>query len=900
MAVGFGSAGSIFVNIGAKLDGLTTGLKDAGTKLDKFAAKAGQFGTKLTMSVTAPLAAIGGVATTAFSKIDEGMRTVNTIAKESEGQLKKTTDELLKIGVALGKRPTELTSALYDINSSSFVGAEGLKVLEAAAKAGVAGLASTQSAAKAITGVLNAFGLESSEAMNVSDALFKSVEKGVVTFDQLSQHMGSSISTAQAIGVSYDDLFATIATMTRGGIESAEAFTAVNMAMVKMIEGGDELDAIANKMGHASIYAAVKAEGLGKVIAQMALETNGDAKAIQELGFEVRAFKAMANLASNGGKEFNKDLEAMANKAGATQAAFEEQSKAFSFSIKVLKATLESAGYYIGEVLAPKILNIANALRNAGNWFLNLDKKTKKLIVTIAGIAAAIGPVLLLGKAFLAVKGAIVAVRGALFLISTNPLSLLIGAVVALGVAIINTYGDGNKFIDRSISLMNKLKSTIRPTLDTIKTLFGNIKREFSGLIESARQSNIVTKSFSFMSASARLFVGWIEAAITRLADLGDGGETLSEKINSAFKVIVHGISNLFLVTIPKSINVAIEKTKELYNIIKTYIGDAGAGAVLKTAAENIGIIFENVFHNISIEFKKMISEFAATISAERKIAEWWYGEDFAPKDWAAGSKMYKAEKQAKAEIGPRINGPGNTWDKDTYEKAVRKRTKEILAEMSNSEDKKIGITDGVKQFEDILSASGKKDIDKIINKSSTAIEEINNTAKEYSKTIFKKIEKMLTPSAFSVDAASVEKVAETAAATASASGAEAIAKSMSSMADFDAIRAELGLGAPGAGMTSAAVAPADTLSSKGHNLPWFNKMMGWSQPVAPATTSATQTLDTLTQAAGGTGTGAEPTATIRDGTGRAVQALKDIGSIILEMAGEFELVKAQISTARA
>lgn len=845
MSVGFGSLGSIFVNIGAKLDGLTTGLKDAGTKLDKFASKVGAIGQKMTIGITAPLAAIGGVASTAFSKIDEGMRTVNTIAKESEGQLKKTTDELLKIGVALGKRPTELTAALYDINSSSFVGAEGLKVLEASAKAGVAGLASTQSAAKAITGVLNAFGLESSEAMNVSDALFKTVEKGVVTFDQLSQHMGSSISTARAIGVSYDDLFSTIATMTRGGIESAEAFTAVNMAMVKMIEGGEELDAIANKMGHASIYAAVKAEGLGKVIAQMALETNGDAKAIQELGFDVRAFKAMANLASNGGKEFNKDLEAMANKAGATQAAFEEQSKAFSFSIKVLKATLESAGYYIGEILAPNILNMANALRNAGNWFLNLDKKTKKLIVTIAGIAAAVGPVLLLGKAFLAVKSAIFAVNGALLLLNTNPVVLGITAISAavafLGAAIVNHFGKGETFMQRLVDVGQQVKgkvievagsvaNVLGPSFEVLRNFVQNAWATLGDLFNEFKRSEFAAAAMDAISKA----VNWVKdrvgdlnkilgKAFWKLVELGGGGETMAEKISSAVKSIVHIFSQAFLVSIPQFF-------AKLFINAKATIQQMGAS--FKILGEDIANIFKNAFGNVKAYFEAL---------------------------W---EKIKDPTKEFKVDLVSITKG--TSFDPNAPVSAGQKQLVDSMAKQAEE----------LKAVQSAFDAYGLAVYDDIENKFKS-VKKDTEAAKKATDDIVKNTEKAVEKTSAPMSAA------ETA-------------------PNVDAIRAELGLGAPGAGMTSAAVAPADTLSSKGHNLPWFNKMMGWSQPVAPATTSAAQTLDTLAQTAGGSGAGTEPTATIRDGTGRAVQALKDIGSIILEMAGEFELVKAQISTARA
>src|SRR5687768_12475820 len=89
-----------------------------------------------------------------------------------------------------------LARGLYDIASSGFKGAQGMKVLEASAIAASAGMSDTATAARAITGVLNAYGLGAERAAEVSDVLFKTVEVGVLTFDELAQQLGDVVGIA--------------------------------------------------------------------------------------------------------------------------------------------------------------------------------------------------------------------------------------------------------------------------------------------------------------------------------------------------------------------------------------------------------------------------------------------------------------------------------------------------------------------------------------------------------------------------------------------------------------------------------------------------------------------------------------------------------------------------------
>ena len=67
--------------------------------------------------------------------------------------------------------------------------------------------------------------------------------------------------------------------------------------------------------------------------------------------------------------------------------------------LTILKSQLEELAISIGEILMPYIRQIVGWIQGLVDWLNSLDEGTKKIIVTVALVAAALGPVLIvIGK----------------------------------------------------------------------------------------------------------------------------------------------------------------------------------------------------------------------------------------------------------------------------------------------------------------------------------------------------------------------------------------------------------------------------------------------------------------------------------------------------------------------
>lgn len=303
-----------------------------------------------------------GIVGTATAAIDfqRSMQNVNSIAHLTDKQLVETSEAVLKLSGDFGQSAQTMADGLYDISSSGFQGADALKVLEAATKGATAGLATTGESAKGITAVLNAYGLSADDAADVSDVLFETVNRGVISFPELADQIGKTTALAAPLKVSLREVAAAVALMTRNGVGAEDAFTQINAVMASMLQPSAQAVELATSLGLAWDSQSLKANGLVGQMQNLIKATGGNEAAMATILGDARAIRGAFVLAQKGGAAFTSELEAMAKASGATDRAFAEQSKSTAFHIAQMNAKIEAAGIEIGTKFLPIIASVAD------------------------------------------------------------------------------------------------------------------------------------------------------------------------------------------------------------------------------------------------------------------------------------------------------------------------------------------------------------------------------------------------------------------------------------------------------------------------------------------------------------------------------------------------------------
>lgn len=320
-------------------------------------------------------AAIGAAAAiTAFAvdgirkaaAFQTAMLNVNSIAKATPEAFKAMQDSVLELSKRLPQSAETLAQGLYDISSSGFAGADGIKVLEAAAKAASAGLAQTSESAAGITAVLNAYGLGADQAQKVSDILFKTVDRGVITFPELASQIGKTTALAAPLGVSLEEVAAGIATLTKNGIDAENATTQLNAIMTAILKPSDKASKYAMSYGIELSATALKTKGLSGMLEEMIRKTNGSSEALAMILGDARAVRGGFVLAKEGGAMFNEELALMQNAAGATDTALSYQEQGLNYQLQILGNNVDAIGIKLGENFIPVLTEITSFITTEG------------------------------------------------------------------------------------------------------------------------------------------------------------------------------------------------------------------------------------------------------------------------------------------------------------------------------------------------------------------------------------------------------------------------------------------------------------------------------------------------------------------------------------------------------
>jgi len=215
---------------------------------------------------------------------EKGMREVNTLLEYSDRELQSLSNQVLKLASDMGIDLTDATRGLYEAVSRGVPKENMIDFLEIAAKSAVGGLADLESTVISLTGQMNAFNMKTlADTEKFADILFTTVKYGGTTFRDLSTQIGQVVPIAANLGISMENVAAGYVGLTKAGMSTEQATTAIKQSMNSLLGAGDKLkpllDSIADKYGESS-WRGVE---YITVLQEIANATEGDSEALKEL-----------------------------------------------------------------------------------------------------------------------------------------------------------------------------------------------------------------------------------------------------------------------------------------------------------------------------------------------------------------------------------------------------------------------------------------------------------------------------------------------------------------------------------------------------------------------------------------------------------------------------------------
>jgi TP901 family phage tail tape measure protein len=366
---------------GANVAKTQTVLKKNALNLSHAAAGGTGFARAMTAS-NGTLLGVGGLvyglsqSAKAASNFELTMQKIVGLSGLTQQAVNGLTKEVLALGPAVGRGPAELAEALYFISSSGITdAATALDVLNQSARASAAGLGETQQVADAVTSVLNAYGPSTISAAQATDILVGIVREGKGEASEFAGVIGNVVSLASQLSVSFDEVGAALAAMTRLGTDPETAATQLQQVFSNLTKVTPQSEKALRSVGLTS--KALRATlagpgGLREGLVQIKAAFEGNIPAMAKAFGDIRALRGVLALVGSQADAVGGIFERLADSTGSAADAFGAVANTPAQKFARFGAAVDAVKIAIGVGLAPALADAAVAMTK---WLGNVDNQ---------------------------------------------------------------------------------------------------------------------------------------------------------------------------------------------------------------------------------------------------------------------------------------------------------------------------------------------------------------------------------------------------------------------------------------------------------------------------------------------------------------------------------------------
>lgn len=511
----------------------------ATTKLGALGSAFQSVGSSMTKNLTVPIAGAGVAVAGVAAKFESAMSEVAAISGASGDEFQALTDKAQEMGATTKFSASESAAALKYMamagwdTEAMLNGINGVMQLAAASGEDLA------STSDIVTDAMTAFGLSADQSTRFADVLAQTANRSNTSVALMGETFKYVAPVAGALGYSIEDTSVAIGLMANSGIKGSQAGTSLKNVLTNLAKPTDQVQSYMDKLNISLTDSAGNVKPLNQLLNEMRDGFNGLTEAEKaEYAAGIAGKEGMSGLlaiVNSSQTDFDNLTEAINNSSGAAQNVADVMMDNLGGQLTILKSTLEGIAISFGNALLPAVKNVVESLQDFLTWLNGLTDGQKQLVVTIATVVAAIGPVLLiLGKLITSVTNIIKVVNllkpafAALnAVMAANPVGIIIVAIAGLVTALVTLYNKNETF------------------RNFVNTAWAQIKEVISGVV----------------NALVTFFTVTIPGAI--------------DAVVSWFKTLADNVSNFFTVVIPEKINELVQWFTRLPERIGYAIGFA-------------------------------------------------------------------------------------------------------------------------------------------------------------------------------------------------------------------------------------------------------------------------------------------------------------------------------------
>ena len=646
-----------------------------GEKLKTVGDNISSAGQKL-LPVTAGVTALGTAAVSTAANFESSMSQVQAtmgITKDAmstvNGESVNTMDTLSALAKKMGSETafsaSECAEALNYLALAGYDTQQMCDTLPTVLNLAAAGGIDLAAASDMVTDAMSALGMGVDEAGTMVDQMAKTASTTNTSVAQLGEGILTIGATAKTVKGGTAELNTALGILANNGIKGAEGGTHLRNVILSLQNPTDKAAACMEQLGLDVYDSEGNMRSLNDILGDLNTSMDGMTAAEKSniIGqiFNKTDLASVNALLANTGTTWDDLQQSITDSGGAAQQMADTQLDNLQGQITILKSALEGLAISFGELLLPAIKMIVGWVQKFVDWLNGMDEGTKKVVTTIALLAAALGPVLIvIGKVVSAVgtimtivpkvAGVINTVKTAFAALNTtmlaNPIFLIIAAITALVAAFIYLWNTNEDFRQFWINLWENVKEVAIAVWEAIKNFFtaaweaisstaqavwNGIKDFFSGLWEGIKTifstvveviKTIITTYFNIYKTIITTVLNAIKTVFTTI---WNGIKTVVTTVVTAIQTFITTAWNAIKNTVTTVLNAIKTVITTVWNAIKSAVTSVVNGikstitsvwngikstvsSVVNSIKNTVTTVFNNIWSGIKGTMGKIVS----------------------------------------------------------------------------------------------------------------------------------------------------------------------------------------------------------------------------------------------------------------------------------------------------
>ena len=419
-----------------------------------------------------------------FIELDKQVQNIGTLGVKN---FKEFSDLSVRLASSVPDSAATIAQGVYQAISAGMQGTnqEIMEFVEVAAKAGVAGLATTEESVNALTSVMNAYGMQASEAQTVSNTFFAAIKLGKTSFGELNQALANVIPAASAAGVEFDEVAAMIAQMTALGVPTAQASTQIRQAIVELQKPGKaladvmknvtvEIDGVKQKLTESNMAAVLEKQGLTATLQNIQGAAKDMGLSMTQVMSSSEAASAALLVTGDNAKRASATLAGVRNEIidNAAVGAYEAAADGIGVQIEIMKNKVQALFSGLFETVGSGVTTTLGAFQQLGPALTSLASlgtlfpvgKVKEFALS------------LLGKLIPSIVATDVATKTTTFSLKamstamlTTPWGIAITAAVALGAAFFALHKSAEELAEEQLEEAQAMETSAKKKIEVNK-----------------------------------------------------------------------------------------------------------------------------------------------------------------------------------------------------------------------------------------------------------------------------------------------------------------------------------------------------------------------------------------------------------------------------------------------